>query len=152
MRIANIAAAVIGMIFSSAAFIITFSFKQFKNVPVGPEFFPRWLSLGLFICCLALLIQNALDKNNKTPAKTLNPKNKDMQRMLIGLAVIIITAVLWFITGFIIATPFTLFALMWILGKRNWKGMIVISLAATAVIFLAFKILLGIDMPMGFLE
>lgn len=152
MRIANIAAAIIGMIFSSVAFIITFSFKHFKNVPVGPEFFPRWLSIGLFICCLALFIQNILDKNNKESAKTLNPKNKDMQRMLIGLAVIIIAALLWFVTGFIITTPFTLFVLMWVLGKRNWKAMIVISIVATAVIFLAFKLLLGIDMPMGLLE
>ncbi|QTQ11383.1 tripartite tricarboxylate transporter TctB family protein [Treponema parvum] len=152
MRIANIIAAVIGMFLSATAFIITLSFKHFKNVPIGPEFFPRWLSTGLFICCAVLLIQNIVDKNNKTPAMTLSLKDKGMQRMLIGLAIIIVAAALWYVTGFIITTPFVLFAFMVLLGKREWKTMVVFSIVSTAVIFLAFKFLLGIDMPMGLLE
>ncbi|MBQ7158484.1 MAG: hypothetical protein IJS09_03525 [Treponema sp.] len=64
MRKANIIAGGIGMLVSALAFVKTFSFKQFKNVPVGPEFFPRALAISLFICCLALVIQNMLDKSN----------------------------------------------------------------------------------------
>jgi len=151
MKKANIIAGGIGMLISALAFVKTLSFKQFKNVPVGPEFFPRWLAIGLFICCLALVIQNILSKNNGEEAPTLSLKNKDMQRLLVGLAIILVTAFLWSILGFLIVTPFTIFALMFILGKREWIKMAIISVAVTAVVFLAFRFLLGIEMPMGFL-
>lgn len=151
MRKANIVAGGIGMLFSALAFVKTFSFKQFKNVPVGPEFFPRALAVGLFICCLALVIQNVLDKANTEKAPTMGLKNKDIQRMLVGLAIILATAFLWSILGFLIVTPFTIFSLMFVLGKREWIKMAIISVAVTAVVFLAFRFLLGIEMPMGFL-
>lgn len=152
MRIANIVAAIIGMLFSSAAFIKTLTFKKFKNVPVGPEFFPQILAIGLFICCLILLIANILNKNDKSKAPTLSPLNKDMQKCLLALAAIIIYALLWNVTGFLIATPLALFAMMLILGQRNFLTMAIVSVVATAVIFCAFKFLLQIEMPMGFLE
>ena len=151
MRKANIIAGGIGMLVSALAFVKTFSFKQFKNVPVGPEFFPRALAISLFICCLALVIQNVLDKSNTEKAPTLSLKNKDIQRMLIGLAIILVTAFLWSILGFLIVTPFTIFGLMFVLGKREWIKMAIISVAVTVVVFLAFRFLLGIEMPMGFL-
>ncbi len=151
MRKANIIAGGIGIFFSAAAFFKTFTFKQFKNVPVGPEFFPRALAVALFICCLVLVIQNIIDKNNTEAAPTLSLKNKDIQRMLIGLAIIIATAFLWSILGFLIVTPFTIFGLMLLLGKRDWIKMVIISVAVTAVVFLAFRFLLGIEMPMGLL-
>ncbi|MBQ7158483.1 MAG: tripartite tricarboxylate transporter TctB family protein [Treponema sp.] len=78
-------------------------------------------------------------------------KNKDIQRMLIGLAIILVTAFLWSILGFLIVTPFTIFGLMFVLGKREWIKMAIISVAVTVVVFLAFRFLLGIEMPMGFL-
>ena len=151
MRKANIVAGGIGMLFSALAFVKTLSFKQFKNVPVGPEFFPCALAVGLFICCLALVIQNVLDKANTEKAPTMGLKNKDIQRMLVGLAIILATAFLWSILGFLIVTPFTIFSLMFVLGKREWIKMAIISVAVTAVVFLAFRFLLGIEMPMGFL-
>ena len=151
MRKANIIAGGIGMLFSAAAFYKTFTFKQFKNVPVGPEFFPRALAVALFICCLALVIQNIFDRANTEKAPTLSLKSKDIRRMLIGLAIIIATAFLWGILGFLIVTPFTIFGLMFLLGKRGWIKMVIISVAVTAVVFLAFRFLLGIEMPMGLL-
>lgn len=151
MRIANIIAAIVGMLFSGAAFIKTLTFKQFKNVPVGPEFFPRALAVALFICCLILLITSIFSKD-KSEAPTLSLKNKDMQKALIGLGIIVVYALLWNVLGFIIATPLAIFAMTFLLGKRNYKMMIIVSIAATAVIFCAFKFILGIEMPMGILE
>lgn len=152
MRIANIACAIVGMIFSTAAFLKTLTFKQFKNVPVGPEFFPRWLAVGLFISSLALVIQNLKKPENDEKAPTINPLDKGIQRMLLGLLTIIVSSLLWTITSFIIITPFTLFALMMIFGKRNYLWMGIISVVATAIIFCVFRFILGIEMPMGFLE
>ena len=151
MKKANIAASVIGMAFSAYTFIVTFTFKQFENVPIGPDFFPRWLSIGLFICCFILFLENIASKSTK-PSPTLNPKNKDMQRLLKGLACTIIYVVLWNYVGFLIATPLLILAIEFLLGSRKPGHMILYAVGLTVVIFLVFKFLLGIEMPLGFID
>ena len=152
MKKANIVAAIIGMGFSSAVFIVTLGFRKFKNVPIGPEFFPRWLAIGLFACSAVLLVQALRTKSaDDRPAPTLSIFDKGMQRLLAGAAVIVLYAFLWNSLGFIIATPLGVFALMFLLGLRRYRVMIAFSLGAMIVIFCSFRYLLGIDMPLGFL-
>jgi putative tricarboxylic transport membrane protein len=153
MKKANIAAAIIGMGSSAAAFIVTLGFKKFKNVPVGPDFFPRWLAVGLFICSAVLLIQALRVKPaHDTPAPTLSLFDRGMRRLLIGVALIVAYAVSWNFLGFIAATPLGLFVLMFLLGLRRYRVMILFSVSATIVIFCAFRYLLGITMPLGLLD
>jgi putative tricarboxylic transport membrane protein len=150
---ANIIAAIIGMGFSSVAFVITLGFKKFKNVPVGPEFFPRWLAIGLFICSAVLIVQMLKVKPAEDrSAPTLSLFDKGMLRLLVGAVIIVLYAISWNFLGFIIASPLALFGLMFLLGLRGYRVMIIFSLSAMVVIFCAFRYLLGIDMPMGFLE
>jgi putative tricarboxylic transport membrane protein len=152
MKKANIVAAIIGIGFSAGAFIITFGFKKFKNVPVGPEFFPRWLAIGLFVCSVALLVQAIMVKPAEDrPAPPLSLRDRGMLRLLAGAAIIVAYAVSWNYLGFIIATPLAVFGLIFLLGLRKFPVMIIFSVSAMAVIFCAFRYLLGIDMPMGFL-
>ncbi|MBR4323607.1 tripartite tricarboxylate transporter TctB family protein [Treponema sp.] len=153
MKKANIISAIVGMAVSALAFGYTFTFKKFKNVPVGPEFFPRALALLLFICCLVLLLTNLkTNQRNKEKAPTLSLFNKDMQKAALSLLLIILYAISWNFLGFLIATPIALFAMIFILGKRNYKMMAAVSLGMTALVFCAFKFLLGIEMPLGFIE
>jgi putative tricarboxylic transport membrane protein len=153
VRKANFISGIIGMIFSAVAFGYTFTFKQFINVPVGPEFFPRYLAVGLFICSLVLLLTNIKDTpHNAGEAKTLSLKDKGMQRLVIGVGIVLLYALLWNVLGFLIITPLCLFGLMYLIGTREYRGMIIVSVVGTVVIFLVFKHLLGIEMPMGFLE
>lgn len=153
MKKANIISAVIGMIVSAAAFGYTFTFKQFKNVPVGPEFFPRVLAIALFIFCVLLLLTNlkTSETNNKS-APTMSLKNRGMQKALAGLAIVVVYALLWEVLGFLIMTPIAIFLMTLLLGKRSYIKMIIVAVGATAIVFLAFKYLLGIQMPLGFME
>jgi len=152
MKLADTVCALAGMAFSAGAFIKTFGFKRFKNVPVGPEFFPRYLAGGLFLCCLALLIQALARKPaGNRPAPVLSLMDKGIQRLLAGIGIIILYALCWEPVGFLIVTPLAVFALMFLLGLRRFRVMIAFSLGASAVIFCAFRYLLGIDMPMGIL-
>jgi putative tricarboxylic transport membrane protein len=149
---ANIIAAIIGMGFSSAVYIATLGFRKFRNVPIGPEFFPRWLAIALFICSAALLIQAIRVKPaGDRPAPTLGFFDKGIQRLLIGVGIIVVYAVSWNFLGFVIATPLGLFAFMFLLGLRRYRVMVAFSLGAMIVIFCAFRYLLGIDMPLGVL-
>ena len=138
------------MLFSACAFIMTLSFRQFQNVPVGPEFFPRYLAAGLFICCLVLFLQQYKYRDSR-PAPVISLRDKGMQRLLKGTAMILVYALLWEILGFIIITPFAIFALMFLLGMRRYTAMIVFSISAMLVVFTAFRFFLNVDMPLGIL-
>jgi len=146
------------MIISGYAFITTFTFKQFKNVPVGPEFFPRYLSVFLFLLCLILLIKALLTKKeNDTPAPAINffaksEEGKGLRRMAACALVLLLLIFLWSYLGFLIATPIAVFVLQYILGNRKWVPMVIYSIVAPVVIFLIFKFVLGIEMPLGFME
>jgi putative tricarboxylic transport membrane protein len=153
LKRANIVGAVIGMGFSAFAFIATLGFKKFRNVPVGPEFFPRWMAIGLFICSAALLIQALRVKQGADkPAPTISLRDKGMQRLLIGAAIVVVYAICWNILGFVIATPLAAFAIIFLLGYRKFPVMIIFSCAAAAIVYSAFHFFLGVDMPMGVLE
>ena len=49
--------------------------------------------------------------------------------------------------GFILLTPFFLFALMFIFGMRKWIKMVIISVVSTAVTYLIFNTLLLVQLP-----
>ena len=150
MKKANMVCGIIGMVFSAAAFIKTLSFRQFLNVPVGPEFFPRYLASGLFICSLVLFLQQFWSKD-KRPNPSISPLNKDIQRILLGLLIIIVYCVFWENIGFLIISPPALFVIMLLLGKRKYLSMAIFSIAATIIIFAGFRFFLRIDMPLGLL-
>lgn len=156
MRKANIISAVIGMIVSGSAFAYTFTFKKFKNVAVGPEFFPRGLAVLLFICCLVLFIQNLIPVLKNLPgdkkAPTMSLRDRGMQKALLGLLIIVVFAVLWNFLGFLIVTPLAVYAMILLLGKKTYVLNAIVSVGITILVFLTFKFLLGITMPLGIME
>ena len=82
----------------------------------------------------------------------MNLKNRGMQKALAGLAIVVIYALLWEVLGFLIITPIAIFLMTLLLGKREYIKMTVIAIGASAIVFIAFKYLLGIQMPLGFME
>lgn len=160
MKKANIIAGIIGMIFSGYAWFCTKSFKHFKNVPVGPEFWPGILSVILFSLCAILVITSliSLKKNGegeKAPSINIFAKTEDgknLRRMLLSILITVILAFLWKYIGFLLATPVAVFFLQYLLGNKKYGSMIIYAVVVTVVVFLVFKFLLGIDMPLGFME
>ena len=153
MRKANFFCALVGMAVSGTAFFMTLGFKKFKNVPVEPAFFPRILTIGLFISSLILLIQAITadpKKDKKSP--TISPMDKGMRRLFAGIAIIVVYALLWEPLGFIISTPLAMAGMMFLLGYRNYLKMVTFSLGTMIVVFGAFKFFLTVDMPLGVLE
>ena len=153
MKKANIVCGLVGMAFSAFAFIRTLGFREFPLVPIGPEFFPRHLAIGLFICSAALVIQSLVvkpKKNEKAP--TISPLDKGMQRLFVGIAIIIGYALLWERVGFLIVTPIAMAAIMFLLGYRRYLMMAIFSLGTTLVIFGTFSFFLNVNMPLGILR
>ena len=153
MKKANIVCGLVGMAFSAYAFIQTLGFRKFPLVPIGPEFFPRYLAAGLFICSAVLIIQALISKPKKVEkAPTISPLDKGMQRLFVGIAIIIVYAILWEPLGFLIATPLAMAAIMLLLGYRRYSMMVAFSLGTTLVIFGAFSFFLNVNMPLGILR
>jgi putative tricarboxylic transport membrane protein len=152
LKKANIACGLVGMAFSAFAFIQTLGFKKFPLVPVGPEFFPRYLAAGLFICSAILIIQALVTKPKKEEkAPTISPFDKGMLRLFIGIAIIVLYAVLWEPVGFLIVTPLAMVAIMLLCGYRRYFMMVIFSLGTTLVVFGAFSFFLNVNMPLGIL-
>jgi putative tricarboxylic transport membrane protein len=151
MRKANIIGALIFLAISIYVIAVTFTFKQFKNVAVGPEFFPRYLASGLMICSIVLIYQSVVSKDTRS-APTISLRDKGMQRVLVGLTIIVFYLALWKTLGFLIVTPLALFAFMYLLQVKNYKIMAIIAVFSGTGIFLAFKMILGIEMPLGVLS
>jgi putative tricarboxylic transport membrane protein len=150
---ANIVCGLIGMAFSATAFVQTLSFRQFRNVPIGPDFVPRYLAGALFICSLVLFIQSiVLKPKSAEKAPTLSLFDKGMQRLLIGIVIIVVYALCWEILGFLIITPFAMAAVMLLLGMRKPLTMVLFSVGTTVVVYGAFRYILSIDIPLGVLR
>ena len=80
-------------------------------------------------------------------------ENSTPQRQRIALVVIT--------TLFIITLPWlgaslslflTMFSMMWVLGDRNWRSLVGVSLATTAAVYLLFIAFLGTRLPRGPVE
>jgi putative tricarboxylic transport membrane protein len=142
--------------FAAWAFGMTFTFRQYKNAPMGPDIYPRAMAVGLFICAMVFLGQKLLIKGTSTGTSTSTSTDKKdysgLKRLGIAFCGTIVYALLWPLAGFLVATPLFFFGFMFLLGMRRWLTMVIVSVAATAVVFLVFANVLGITMPLGFME
>lgn len=65
--------------------------------------------------------------------------------MLIGA----IFCVLLDFLGYLIAVPLLFAAILWVMGRKDLKALLVINLITTAVLFVAFRFVLSVDLPLG---
>jgi putative tricarboxylic transport membrane protein len=148
MPFANRVAGVFGILIGGTAYWMTTSFKQFINVPVGPEVFPQIMSVALILFSAILLVQSFFTKDRRR-APTLSLRDKGMQRMLMVLGIVVLMFLLWDTVGFLILSPLVLFLLMTVSGARNWATMIILSLGIAIVVWLLFWKVLVIEIPLG---
>lgn len=149
MAFANILGALAFIAVAAYAFVQSLAFKQFKNVPVGPEVFPRMMAAALAISCAALLIQSLRGKAQGKAAPTLSLKSRGMRRMLLCAGVVAALIALWNVAGFWILGPLSMFAVMWLMDMREYKTMAIVSLAVVLVVWLLFWKVLNISLPLG---
>ncbi|MCL1992285.1 MAG: tripartite tricarboxylate transporter TctB family protein [Spirochaetes bacterium] len=156
MKKANIVSGLVGMAFSAVVFIRTLGFREFPNIHMGPEAFPRLMAGGLFVCSLILALQALLAKPaagaQAEESPTLSPLNKGMQRLFVGIAIIVLYAVGWQPVGFLVVTPLAMFAIMLLVGFRKYLKMAVFSVLMPLIIFYAFSFFLNVNMPLGILS
>lgn len=156
---ANLIASIFLIALGIWAWIQTGTFKEVSNTYVQASTFPRVMIAGMLIFSVILLIQSVLrlctmkegDKDYlASKAASINfVKNK---AVLAGIVVILLSVgfvALFKILGYVICSAIVSMVIMFMIGKRNWIQMILVSvLVPLGMWFIFFKVL-TVNIPMG---
>lgn len=150
-KIFNLVSGCIAIAFSAGVWYVSSSFPEDRNVTINSDFFPKILAAALILSSLCMMATTLFGKKEETFG-TISLKDKGVQRSLLCLVATILCAVLMTSLSFIIAGALYIFAIMVLLGYRKWIPMVLISAAVSIGIFLIFRHLLGITLPLGILR
>lgn len=136
----NYASVILLYVWALIFFIATTSIKNPDS-----RIFPYFVSGMAIVLSTILLLKTYFKWGKKEDTFDFSGSRSAVIMVGILLSYITVTAVI----GFYIATPFYLYIAMWILGQRNKKVMLMISLLMPILIFLFFDLILGMRIPQG---
>ena len=157
---ANLVAAILLLVFEIWAYVQTLGFKVVKNAAVQPASFPQIMCIGMIIFTVVLLIQSILklqrmnpDDPMMAPAASINVlKNKGVQAGAFVIVLCIAYAALFEVLGYVLISSIVAAIIMVLIGKRDVKQIILVSVLVPLVMWLVFYKLLTVNIPMGVLE
>ena len=157
---ANLVASVILLVFEIWAYIQTLGFKIVKKAAVQPATFPQIMAIGMMIFTVVLLIQSLLklktmneDDPLAAPAASINVfKNKGVQAAAFVIVLCIAYAALFEVLGYVLISAIVAAIIMWLIGKRNVKQILLVSVLVPLAMWLVFYKLLTVNIPMGVLQ
>jgi len=157
---ANLVSSIVLLIFEIWAYVMTLDFKIVKKAAVQPATFPQIMCIGMMVFTVILLIQSILKlKNMKEddplaePAASFNfLKNKGVQAALLVIVLCAAYAALFEVLGYVLASTIVAAIIMVLIGKRDVKQIVLVSVLVPLVMWLVFYKLLTVNIPMGVLE
>jgi putative tricarboxylic transport membrane protein len=114
----------------------------------GPGFLPFGLSIALALLSLVLIFGNW--KKNEAPVPFW--PRRTWLRPLLGVAILILYALVVNLLGFLITTFIFLIIWMWLIEHLRWRIIISISIGTTAALYLIFSLFLEVPLPQGFIN
>lgn len=134
------------VIFSAAAHYMAGKLPEAQR-GIGPGDYPQVILKALFVLGLIEIGYAYYLYRKKSAAGVRKFEKRELLNVLIlALTVVAYTRLVTYV-GFILLTPFFLFAMMFIFGQRQWIKMTVVSVVSTAVIYLLFNNLLLVLLP-----
>lgn len=121
-----------------------------KGTAMGAGEWPSILCVAMILLCGILLVQTFMDKSSDDE-KPFEFKSEGMKRVYIMVAALTIFAVLLKTLGFYVAVAFLAPAMMYLLGERRVKIMVVLTVGILVFVYAVFSMFLGIKLPMGML-
>lgn len=154
---ANFVASLVFLGLGVWAYVQTLSFRTVKGSYVQAATFPQVMLLGMMVFAAILLVQSVwklahLETGGWAAEKAESLNFIKDRGVLFALITMILCAafVAEFKTlGYVLDSMILCFAIMVLIGKRNWLQMIVISLLVPLVMWLLFYLLLKVNIPMG---
>lgn len=133
------------LVYASIFFVESLSMKYYSSVGPGPGFFPRWLN-GILVILAVCFLVNTIKKDAVNIFEVL-PKGKQALKVVRYPAAILIFIILTPYAGFIITCTFVMTMLLISEMKFFWN--LGISIATSLVLFIVFKHLLGVPLPVN---
>ena len=157
---ANLVASVILLVFEIWAYVQTLDFKVIKKAAVQPATFPQVMCIGMMVFTVILLVQSLIslkkmdpDDPNIQPAASINVlKNKGVQAGLFVIVLCILYVALFKTLGYVLASAIIAAVIMWLIGKRDVRQILLVSVLVPLAMWLVFYKLLTVNIPMGILE
>ncbi|MBR4039313.1 MAG: tripartite tricarboxylate transporter TctB family protein [Clostridia bacterium] len=157
---ANLVASVIMLVFEIWAYIQTLSFKIVKKAAVQPATFPQIMCIGMIIFTVILLIQSVFKLMRANPddpmmeaAASINIlKNKGVQAGAFVIVLCLAYAALFEVLGYVLVSAIIAAIIMWLIGKRDVKQILLVSILVPLLMWFVFYKLLTVNIPMGVLQ
>ena len=157
---ANLVSSAILLVFEIWAYVQTLGFKIVKKAAVQPATFPQIMCIGMMVFTIILLVQSLLKlKNMKEgdplaePAASINIlKNKGVQAGAFVIVLCIAYAALFEVLGYVLVSALVAAIIMWLIGKRDVKQILLVSVLVPLAMWLVFYKLLTVNIPMGVLD
>lgn len=157
LAFANLIGALVFLAGGIWALIQTYGFQEAKNAAVQPSVFPQIMIYGLLIFSVILVIQSVYklmtmkeDDLLAAPAGSINfIKDKGVQAALLVIVLCVAFVALFNILGYVICGAVISMVIMFVIGKRNWVQMILISILVPLAMYIVFYKVLTVNIPMG---
>lgn len=147
----NTITGIVGIIAVIICFIIMQSMRQVPNlIEPGPRLMPTVGLLLILVSSIMLLINGLRDKKEEKPYF---PEG-GVKKLVFAYALLCVYGILLTLFGFLITTPFAMFAFVNMLKedeKVTWWQAVLISLVVTAFLYGMFVIGFQIKLPSGIL-
>ena len=136
------------MLFSIFMYYISTTWPMnFSSDPAGPSAIPKILCVGL--CILGLILTVGGFGVKAKGNKVLFTRQELIITGALTIASIIYINILPVI-GYLLATPLLIASILWFVGTKKVKTIVLVSIIGTLVLFLLFYSLLQINLPLGF--
>lgn len=157
MAFSNLIGSVIFIILGIWAWIQTCSFQEVKGTYVQAATFSRIMIVGMLIFSVVLLIQSILklitmkdDDPLAAAAESINfITDKGVRAGFIVILLCILFVALFKTLGYILCSAVISVIIMYIIGKRNWVQMLLISILVPLGMWFVFYKVLTVNIPMG---
>lgn len=158
---ASLICSIILMAFEVWTYIETTGFRVHKRAHVQPATFPQIMIIGMFIFTVILFVQSLLkvtrgmkpeDPENALSA-SINPfTNRGVAAALFVIVLCVLYTYYFNQLGYVLVSAIMSVIIMWLIGKRDLKIIIPVSVIVPLVMWLIFYKLLTVNIPMGVLQ
>lgn len=158
---ASLVSSIILLIFEIWAYVETTGFRVHKRAFVQPATFPQIMICGMFIFTVILFIQSFIkvtrgmreeDPENELAA-SINPfTNKGVAAAFFVIILCVIYTFLFDKLGYVLVSACISIIIMLLIGKRDLKIIIPVSIIVPLVMWFIFYKLLTVNIPMGVLQ
>lgn len=139
--------AVIMAVDAAVFFSIPSQVKIYEEGVVNTRFLPYLVTILIFVCGIADLIQTLRERKEEEEKHYFDKKGT--LRVLIAVAALIIWLLVMPKIGFVIATALLSAGIMILAGNRNVIQILALSLILTLSVYVLFKLVLNLRLPQG---